>query len=106
MGYEVATEGDKVVVHLDGDIDLEKSPAVRKLLLDNIDGRDVVVSLEKVNYIDSSGVASLVEALQTAKQKNCQLVLASLSLKVERVLQVARLDKVFTIAATVEEALG
>jgi anti-sigma B factor antagonist len=64
------------------------------------------VDLSGVEYIDSSGVASLVEALQQAKARGQSLALASVSASALRVLELARLDKVFTIHASVAEGLG
>jgi anti-sigma B factor antagonist len=51
-------------------------------------------------------VACLVEGLQAAKQKNLTFSLAAVNAKVLRVLEVARLDKVFTIFDSVEEAVA
>jgi len=58
--------GATAVVALRGEIDLQNSPALRKELLGWLaDRQDVVVDLSRVDYIDSSGIASLVEAYQT-----------------------------------------
>ena len=64
MTSTVTEEAGKLVVKLNGDIDLEHAPRVREVLLDCV-GRetDVVVDFTGVDYIDSSGVANLVEAL-------------------------------------------
>jgi anti-sigma B factor antagonist len=50
-----------------------------------------------VTYIDSSGIASLVEGLQVAKKQKSELALVAVSQRVRRVLELARLDKVFQI---------
>jgi anti-sigma B factor antagonist len=50
-----------------------------------------------VTYIDSSGIASLVEAYQTAKKKGLRFGLLAVSEPVMSVLALARLDKVFPI---------
>ncbi|MFQ5773854.1 MAG: STAS domain-containing protein [Kiloniellaceae bacterium] len=86
------------VVHLEGSIDLEHSPDVRKVLLNAVaEGRDVLVDLSEVSYIDSSGIACLVEALQTARGQGTDFGLVSLSMQAMRVLELARLDMVFSI---------
>jgi len=91
---------------LEGDVDLQSSPDARKVLLDCVGRkRPVLVDLSAVGYIDSSGVASLVESLQTAKKSGNTLVLVAVSEGAMRVLQLARLDKVFTICDTVEDGL-
>ena len=106
MQHEVREEGGSVVVSFQGEIDLEHSPRAREVLLECV-GRacPVLVDLSGVEYIDSSGVASLVEALQQAKSQGNSLTLASVSPSAMRVLELARLDKVFTIIASVSEGL-
>jgi anti-sigma B factor antagonist len=95
------------VVSPAGEIDLQHSPRLRKALMDlMIEQRDVVVNLGGVDYIDSSGIASLVEAYQMARRNGSRFTLASISPAAMRVLQLARLDRVFAIAETVEAAIG
>jgi anti-sigma B factor antagonist len=98
MTSTVTEEAGKLVVKLNGDIDLEHAPRVREVLLDCV-GRetDVVVDFTGVDYIDSSGVANLVEALQTANRQGTGFQLVSVTGQAMRVLQLARLEKVFAI---------
>jgi len=94
------------VVLLSGDVDLQHSPRLRKTLMELMfDRRPVVIDMSAVSYIDSSGIASLVEAYQMARRNSGRFTLASVSPPALRVLQLARLDKVFTIAPTVEAAI-
>ncbi|MHA1600784.1 MAG: STAS domain-containing protein [Alphaproteobacteria bacterium] len=89
---------DPSVVCLAGSVDLEHAPDVRKRLLDAVAlGRNVLVDLSGASYIDSSGIACLVEALQKARSKGADLGLVSVSMQAMRVLQLARLDMVFPI---------
>ena len=91
---------------LTGDVDLEHSPKAREVLLQGIEqGSPVFVELSQVSYIDSSGVASLVEAFQLAKQKGSRFALVAVNPAALRVLQLARLDKVFVIYETLEEGI-
>jgi len=106
MEHEIREEQGTVVVALRGDVDLGSSPVAREVLLECVErGSDVLVDLSAVSYIDSSGVASLVEALQSARRRGTSLGLASPSDSARRVLQLARLDKVFPIHASVDEGL-
>lgn len=96
-----------LVVTLEGEIDLDRAPAIRLLLLDCVSqGRDVLVDLARVTYIDSSGIASLVEALQNAGKAGTQLGLVAISQQAMRVFELARLDKVFAIHADIDTALA
>ena len=107
MEHEIKEEGDAIIVAFSGDVDLESSPAARKILLECVGKhKPVLVDLSKVGYIDSSGVASLVESLQSARKKGSDLLLVAVSEGALRVLQLARLDKAFTICDSIEDGLG
>jgi anti-sigma B factor antagonist len=86
------------VVHLAGEIDLEHAPQVRKVLLGAVEqGRLILVDMAGVEYIDSSGIACLIEALQEARKKCADLALIAVNPQAMRVLALARLDTVFAI---------
>jgi anti-sigma B factor antagonist len=86
------------VVHLSGNVNFERSPKIRKILLEAVaEKRNVLVDLSKVTYIDSSGIACLVKALAMARNQGADLSLLSVSTEVMRVLKLARLDMVFPI---------
>jgi anti-sigma B factor antagonist len=98
-----------VIIDLSGDIDLGNTPAVRKVLLREVKENRaprVVINLSKVRYIDSSGVASLVEALKASRDVGSRLILIGLSTSVREVLQLSRLLKIFEIYDKEEEALA
>lgn len=107
MPYEVRdADGYKVVV-LNEEVDLSCSPEARKTILDALgDGGAVFVDLSAVTYIDSSGVASLVEGFQTAKTNGQRFALVGVSDAALAVLKLARLDQVFEISPTLEAALS
>ena len=107
MRHEVIEKQGVTVVALKGEVDLENSPAAREILLKSIGGADrVLVDLSGVTYIDSSGVASLVEALQASRKGGTQFALAAASEPTRRVLELARLDKVFTMHESVAAGIG
>lgn len=107
MEHETREKQGVVIVGLKGDVDLQTSPNARQVLLESVaKGMPVLVDLSGVGYIDSSGVASLVESFQTARKSGQNLALVAVSEGALRVLQLARLDKVFTICDTVEDGLA
>ena len=106
MGYEVRTEGDTTIIALSGDVDLDSSPQVRSVLLESVrTRRGVLVEMSAVSYIDSSGIASLVEAYQSARRGSTGFALVAVSDAAMRVLELARLDRVFSIHPSVTDAL-
>ena len=86
------------VVRLRGNADFERSPEIRKILLEAVAGmRNVLVDLSEVTYIDNSGIACLVEALQMARKHGAELGLISVNTQAMRLLELARLNTVFVI---------
>lgn len=97
---------DGLVVELRGDVDLSRSPELRVALLEMAaeqPGR-IVLDLSGVDYMDSSGVATLVEALQHQRKHGGKVVLCGLGPKVKSIFEIARLDMVFTIVEDAEAA--
>lgn len=106
MKYNTKEEGGYTVVELAGDVDLSCSPDARKQILQCLDNmNNLLVDLSRVSYIDSSGVASLVEGYQTAQKKNLHFGLIGVSGPAMNVLQLARLDKIFPIHASIEDCV-
>ncbi|MBC8268252.1 MAG: STAS domain-containing protein [Rhodospirillaceae bacterium] len=106
MKHEVWTEKDTVIISFSGDIDLEFSGDVRTILKESApQGRSIVVDMSGVELIDSSGIASLLEAFQNAHKKGKNFTIASIKPPVMRVLKLARLETVFEIEETLEDAL-
>jgi anti-sigma B factor antagonist len=101
---------DKITVFdISGDIDLATSPELRKALLREL--RDlkiprVVLNLERVRYIDSSGVASLVEALRASRDVGSRLVLFGVNRTIREVLQLSKLLKLFEIYENEEQSVA
>ncbi len=107
LSIKVSSVDNATVVAPQGEIDLGGSPALRQALRAHITpGARVVVDLAGVPYMDSSGLATIVEGLQGARRQNAQLVLCNLTPRVKSIIEIGRLEQVFKIVATLEEALG
>ncbi|MFO1495278.1 MAG: STAS domain-containing protein [Lysobacterales bacterium] len=93
------------VVRVRGEVDLSWSQRLRKTILDALaSARPVAVDLSAVTYIDSSGIAALVEGFQNARGKGQRFSLVAVSKPVHAVLELARLDRVFPIFPSLEDA--
>ena len=104
--YPVRKEGSYTIISLSGELDLSVSPQARNQILACVEGSDhVLVEMAQVEYIDSSGIASLVEGLQAAKRKQGGFGLVSVSKSAMQVLRIARLDSIFPIYGSTAEAL-
>ena len=99
---------DVVIVRPEGEIDLARSPELRHqiALVQDMKVAKVIIDLARVPYMDSSGVATLVEAMQVARKVSHTLVLCGLCERVRSIFDIARLGMVFTIVDDVETALA
>ena len=101
---------DKATIFdVSGDVDLATSPELRKALLREL--RElriprVILNLKAVRYIDSSGVASLVEGLKVSRDIGSRLILYGLSTSVREVLQLSRLLRIFEVCENEEQAIS
>jgi anti-sigma B factor antagonist len=86
------------VLQVSGEVDLSWSPKLRKAVLDALaKDQPMAIDLSRVEYIDSSGIAALVEGFQNARGKKQSFGLLRISKPVLSVLKLARLDRVFVI---------
>jgi len=99
MQIDIEQSGTGVVLTPVGEIDLSSSPELRESLLSALRDKParLIVNLDKTPYMDSSGVATLVEAMQKAMRSQTKLVLCGMEEKVRSIFEIARLDAVFTI---------
>ena len=95
------------IVYFSGDVDLHSSPSAREVILECLKHKmPLLIDLSAVSYMDSSGVASLVEGYQTARKQGLEFALVAVAQPVMNVLKLARLDKVFPIHVSLEERLA
>jgi len=112
MNVEILTEkiDAGLLLKLKGDVDMNTSSDVRKTLADvfkqgTSNNRALFIDLSQVRYMDSSGIATLVEAMQNCMKAGMRLRLVDLSPSVRDVFELARLASVFDIFATIEDAV-
>jgi anti-anti-sigma factor len=99
MSIEQKINGDVGTLILGEEIDLDTSPAVRENIKDLLNSTKIVeVNLANVSYIDSSGIASLIEGMQMTKElAGKEFHLVDVSNEVMKVIELAHLDKIFSI---------
>lgn len=103
MEIELQQIQDISIAALSGEVDLSSSPRARSAILACLNGgNSLLVDLSAVKYIDSSGIASLVEGFRLARDKQLAFGLLAVSEPALRVLQLARLDRVFPLYADID----
>ncbi len=107
MKVLVRTESNNTIIECTGEVDLYTSPKLRDALLKEMAGAkmNVLINMSGVSYIDSSGIATLVEGLQLSQRTQTRFGLFGLRSNARSVLELARLNKVFSIFESEQEAL-
>ena len=95
------------IVEVDGDVDLGTSGDLRRTLFALLPLTPILVlNLGAIRYIDSSGIATLIEVLNDAKRLNKEFVLFGLSPAVEEVFRLTHVNRIFRTVRTEQEAVG
>lgn len=93
------TSLEEAVIHVKGEIDMNTSPKLRELLKspEAQKMKKITVELSSTTYMDSSGIATLVECLQSLASRKGQLILKAMKPEVKAVFEIAHLTEVFEI---------
>ena len=108
MQVRVRNSERAVIIEVQGEVDLYTSPGMRDAIVQSTAAKTptVVVDLSGVGYMDSSGVATLVEGLQLSRGYGGAFRLAGIGGVVREVFKFAKLEKVFEIYPDVTRALA
>jgi len=107
MTVQLRHVGEVSIIDCTGEVDLYSSTQLREVLLTEVrsNRHSVLVNMSDVSYIDSSGIATLVEGLQLSRQTKTRFGLFGLRGNARSVLELARLHKVFHLFPNEQEAL-
>ena len=98
MSYPEKSENDVLIITANGEIDLENSGGLREQIASALDANTAVsINMSDVNYIDSSGVAALIESKQRAGEGGKEFKIIKTSEAVLSVIKLAKLDSFFDI---------
>ena len=99
------SDGDWMVVYLQGEVDLASAPQVRRGIYELIDQghHRIAVDLTAVDFMDSTGLGVLIGALKRLREADGALVLAGIRPAVSRVFEITGLDRIFTIHGSLTE---
>jgi len=107
MNLSSRTSENTRIVDVEGDVDLRGSPQLRKLLFEALkESPKVVINLTAIRYIDSSGIAVMLEALRESQRLKRQFVLYGMNPLVHDVFKLTNVLRIFQVVDTEEQALG
>lgn len=106
LGLDTSKVGDYAVVDVKGEIDVYTAPKLREKLIELVSegSYKVIVNLEGVDFLDSTGLGVLVGALKRVKAHDGSLALVCTQDKILKIFKITGLTKVFPIHPSVEEA--
>lgn len=108
MELDIKTEqsGDVCSVVLDGEVDVYTAPKLKDALVTAIEGgcSNVIINLEQVGFIDSSGLGVLVSALRRARERGGAVRVVCTRDNILKIFRITGLDKVFPIFSDASEA--
>ena len=108
LSLSTRPEGDKTVVEVGGEIDVYTAPRLREQLVDLVaEGKyHLVVDMEKVDFLDSTGLGVLVGGLKRVRAHDGSLRLVCTQERILKIFRITGLTKVFPIHESVEDALA
>ena len=108
MELDISTqnEGAACTIALSGEVDVYTSPRLKQELIEVVGSGcvHIVVDLENLSFIDSSGLGVLVSGLRRVKEKGGTMRLVCTKDSILKIFRITGLDKVFALFTTVEEA--
>lgn len=108
LSIHVHKNGETHVFELSGSLDLATAPTVRAALLEAADRGDhkIVVDLNRVEFLDSTGLGALIGAQRRAKEEGGEIRLVVPDGQILRLLRITGLLKIFGVYAVLEDALS
>ena len=107
MDFKIESKDNVTIVVLPGDhLDADNSKEFKKDMIPLIEeSSHVIFNMEKLNFVDSSGLGALLSCLRKINEKNGELKLFGMSKSVRALFELVRMHRIFDIYNTEEEAL-
>ena len=107
LSLTTRTEGERTVVQVGGEIDVYTAPKLRETLVSLVDAGhfQLVVDLEKVEFLDSTGLGVLVGGLKRVRTHDGSLALVCTQERLLKIFRITGLNKVFEIHEDVTSAI-
>ena len=108
LELESTKRDQHTVLTVRGEIDVYTAPRLRQAIVDLVDAGSVniVVDMEKVDFLDSTGLGVLVEGLKRAHTRGGDLSVVVTQDKIIKIFEITGLNKAFSLHGSVDKALG
>ena len=108
MDINTRSKNDIVILDITGEIDLYNAPEIKDIISSLINERkyNVIINLDKVTYIDSSGIGALISSLSNLKKYQGGLKIINVFASVRKVFELTKLTSFFEIFDSEDEAIN
>ncbi|MFL6060812.1 MAG: STAS domain-containing protein [Marmoricola sp.] len=108
LSLETRQVGDRTVVAIGGEIDVYTAPKLRDKITELVGAgnHDLIIDMERVDFIDSTGLGVLVGSLKKVRAQDGSMALICSQDRLLKIFRITGLDKVFTIHASEQAALS
>ena len=108
MGFQVSRTGGVTLVEVEGQLIVGNRQELKQKVLEHLDGGDrkFVIDFANTGYIDSSGLGVLVSLSKKIREQGGELRLSSLNEDLRTLFELTKLDTLFKITDTKEQALA
>jgi anti-sigma B factor antagonist len=108
LDLETSKQGGTNIVSLRGEIDVYTAPRLRQALIDLVEGgaKDIVVDMDRVDFLDSTGLGVLVGGLKRVKSNEGEMKLVVTQDRIMKIFDITGLAKVFPVFGSLDDALG
>lgn len=98
LNYDINEEKDLIEIFLDGDLDAYSSDEFKDAVLKQLPGsKDILINAKKLNFIDSTGLGSLISIYNTIKEQEKTISIEEIKPNVKQIFEITELDKLFNI---------
>ncbi|MFP4382893.1 MAG: STAS domain-containing protein [Spirochaetia bacterium] len=107
MELKLKRKGDIYIINIEGEMDLYNAEQLRNLFHKMV-GKNVtkfVFNMEKVTYIDSSGIGTLINIYSVTRKKKLKMLLSNVSGTTLKVMELTKLAGFFPLAPSINDAL-
>jgi anti-sigma B factor antagonist len=107
MELKIRKHSETYIIDVDGEMDLYNSYKLKELAMKMLEKKieRFIVNMDKVTYIDSSGIGALIYICSTMKKMNLKFIIANIHGSVKKVIELTKLTGYFPIANSIEEAI-
>lgn len=98
LNYDINEEKDLIKISLDGDLDAYSSDEFKEAVLNKVSSsKDILINAKKLNFIDSTGLGSLISIYNTIKEQDKNISIEEIKPNVKQIFEITELNKLFNI---------